>query len=69
MFLRIVLNRKVLEECLKIVLKEDRILTLFYSEHAILNNQDNVRELVSTSFLPSFLSFFLSFFSIAIIVI
>ena len=62
MFLRIVLNRKVLEECLKIVLKEDRILTLFYSEHAILNNQDNVRELVSTSSFLSFLSFFLSFF-------
>jgi RUN domain len=46
---RLTLNQHILEECLKSILKETRLVTLFYSEHAILSNIENVQELVRDS--------------------
>jgi RUN domain len=43
---RLTLNQHILEECLKSILKETRLVSLFYSEHAILSNIENVQELV-----------------------
>ena len=45
---RLALNEHVLLECVQSILKESRLLELFYSPHAILRNNENVTELVST---------------------
>lgn len=44
---RFALNQHILEECVNCILKEDRLVSLFYSDHAILCDEENIAELVS----------------------
>ena len=45
---RLTLNLNVLDECVTSLLKEARLVSLFYVPDAILSNDDNVKELVRT---------------------
>lgn len=49
-FNRFALNQHILEECVNCILKEDRLVSLFYTDHAILCDQENISELVSQEF-------------------
>ena len=47
---RFALNQHILEECVNSILKEDRLVSLFYSDHAILCDEENISELVGQEF-------------------